>query len=64
MNVYFSQLKKVTSLNELPEFIIIHKIDGKTVDGMCGVCDNPVFSEDDKLEENGNYWHKSCASRV
>ena len=63
MFVYFSQLKEVESLEELPEFAIIKKINGIEVAGMCGVCDKPVFSNDKKVEENGNYWHKSCASR-
>ncbi len=60
MFVYFSQLKEVESLDELPEFAIIKKIDGNEVDGMCGVCHKPVFSNDTKVEENENYWHKSC----
>ncbi len=64
MFVYFSQIKEVSSLCELPKGAIIKQIDGNSVDGMCGVCGKPVFSLDDKIQENENYWHTECGQRT
>lgn len=60
MIIFYEVLDSVESLDDIPDRAVIRSVDGRLVSGKCGVCNQPVFVDESKIEEAGQYWHKIC----